>query len=330
MGYSCQLARFHYWSERTSGDCITERMLNASPNRGAVAVFASSGTEYLSTNEVMNEKVFEAFFEDPTPDGPPEDYVWARWSLGGNIAKAIVKYVTVGRTSSQARTFCFFGDPLMHLEMSPPTVRVTVACEPKLNGDYLEATGDDPVELVADIIDEVEIDPATIEVAESDVGVIDPAGYQVRAMMDTTAQQSRWYRVTYTAPIRRAVYDLTISATDANGRTTTFVLHVAEGAEISIRDVANHPNPFTDRTKIIYLLSQSGARVRVSVYTVGGRLIRVFEDAPNSLSYNELEWDGTDAQGDRVANGVYLYVIEATGDSGDTTVTPVGRMLKAR
>jgi len=214
--------------------------------------------------------------------------------------------------------------------MSPPTVRVTVAGEPKLSGDYLEATGDDPVEFVADIIDEVEIDPSTIEVAETDVGVIDPGDYLVRAMVDTTAQQSRWYRVTYTAPIRHAVYDLTISATDVNGQRTTFVLHVAEGAEITIRDVANHPNPFTDSTRIIYLLSQSGARVRVSVYTVGGRLIRVFDDAPNSLSYNELEWDGTDAQGDEVANGVYLYVIEARGDGGDTAATPVGRMLKAR
>lgn len=330
MGYSCQLARFHYWSERTSGDCITELMLNNSPTRGAAAVFASTGMEYLSTNELMNEKVFEAFFQDPTPAGPPEQYFWPRWSLGGMLAKAIVKYVTGGRPSSPARTFVLLGDPFMHIEMSPPTIRVKIDGVTRQSGDYLEATGDSLVVMVADIIDEVEIDPTRIRVVETDIGTIDPADYELLAMVDAVAEQSRWYRVTYRAPIRHAAYDLRISASDVNGQTTTFVLHVAEGQKIVIRDVANHPNPFTDRTTIIYLLSQSRSEVRVSIYTVGGRLIRVFEDAPNALSYNALEWDGRDAEGDEVANGVYLYVIEAEADDGSKATTSVGRMLKVK
>ena len=329
MGYSCQLARFHYWSEHTSGDCIAERMLNVSPSRGAVATFASSGTEYLSSNEVFNEKVFEAFFSDPTPAGPPEEYFWPRWSLGGILAKATVKYVTTGRPTSPARTFFLLGDPLMRLEMSPPTVRVTVDGAPKESGDYLEESGGVPVQIVADIIDEVEIDPATIEIVETDVGTVDPTDYVVAAVGDTAGETSRWYRVTYSTPVRAWSYDIRISAKDMNGQETTFVLHVTEGGEIVIRDVANHPNPFTARTTIIYLLNQSGARVRVSIYTIAGRLIRVFDDAPNSLNYNELEWDGEDAQGDEVANGVYLYVIEAETDGSDAK-TDVGRMLKVK
>jgi hypothetical protein len=330
MGYSCQLARFHYWAEHISGDCITERMLNNSSTRGAVAVFASTGIEYLSSNEIMNEKVFEAFFQDPTPEGPPEEYFWPRWSLGGMLAKAVVKYQTVGRPSSPARTFVLLGDPLMRVDMSPPTVRVTVDGVARQSGDYLEATGGEEAVIVADIIDEVEIDPATIEVVETDVGTVDPADYEVRAIVDSLAEQSRWYRVTYRAPIRYAAYDIRIAATDVNGQTTTFVLRVAEGQEIVIRDVANHPNPFTDRTTIIYLLSQSGSGVRVSIYTVGGRLIRIFEDAPSELSYNALDWDGRDAEGDEVANGVYLYVIEAEASDGSKATTSVGRMLKAK
>lgn len=330
MGYSCQIGWFHYWSEGVTGDCIVEQMLLASSTRGASAVFASTGTEYLSTNEVMNRKVFEAFFQDPTPQGPPEQYYWPRWSLGGLLAKTIVKYVTGGRPSSPARTFCLLGDPLMRVEMSPPRFQVTVDGAPKLSGDYLLATGDVEVEIVANVIDEVEIDPATIAIVETDVGTIDPSEYTVRAMVDTLSQLSRWYRITYRAPIRHAAYDIRMSARDLNGQQTTFVLRVAEGARIEIRDVANHPNPFSASTKIIYLLSQSGSRVRVSVYTVGGRLIRDFKDAPNALSYNELEWDGRDAQGDEIANGVYLYVIEAEGDDGSKAVTPVGRMLKVR
>jgi flagellar hook assembly protein FlgD len=55
----------------------------------------------------------------------------------------------------------------------------------------------------------------------------------------------------------------------------------------------------------------------------------VFDDAPNALSYNALEWDGRDAEGDDVANGVYLYVIEAETDDAKAT-TSVGRMLRAK
>lgn len=328
MGYSCQLAWFHTWSERLTGDCITERMLKNSSTRGAVAVFASTGIEYLSTNEIMNEKVFEAFFQDPTPEGPPEQYFWPRWSLGSMLAKAVVKYVTGARPSSPARTFVLLGDPLMHIEMSPPTVRVTVDGQTKQNGDYLRPTGDDEVTIVADIIDEVEIDPTTIAVVETDVGTIDPADYDLQTVVDAPAEQSRWYRVTYHAPVRQAVYDLRISASDVNGQRTTFVLHVAD--KIVVRDVANHPNPFTSKTTIIYLLSKDASEVRVSLYTVGGRLIRVFKDAPRAVNYNELEWDGRDAEGDEVANGVYLYVIDAEGDDDTKATTFVGRMLKVK
>ena len=107
-------------------------------------------------------------------------------------------------------------------------------------------------------------------------------------------------------------------------------LHVAEGDRILIRDVANHPNPFDRTTSIIYLLNQSGAEVDVKIYTVGGRLIEVFEDAPNDLNYNALVWDGMDRDGDTVANGVYLFTIEARGEDGTSAMTPVGRMVKMR
>ncbi len=201
---------------------------------------------------------------------------------------------------------------------------------PYVSGDYLEVVGDDPITIVADIIDEVEIAPASIVLEESDIGAIAPELFTVEAITDSAGQQSRWYRVTYTTMVRDWSYDIKLRATDANGVTSRFVLHIAEGSRILIRDVANHPNPFDHTTRIIYLLNQSGADVRISIYTVGGRRIRVLENAPGDLNYNEIEWDGTDDEGDRVANGLYLYVIEVRGEDDTNATSDVGRMVKMR
>ena len=94
--------------------------------------------------------------------------------------------------------------------------------------------------------------------------------------------------------------------------------------------VINYPNPFHSTTRIIYTLNQSGADVSIDIYTVGGRLIRTIDYAPGDLNYNEVEWDGVDADGDLVANGLYLYVVEARGEDGTTATSNVGRMVVAR
>ncbi len=330
FGFACSIAKFFDYREASRGDCLPEQMMHLGEERGAVAAFASTGLEYLTPNITYNKKIMEALFTDETPPGSPDEYFWPRWSLGGILGKAAVKYVTSVGSGVAARRFVLLGDPLLHIETSPPAIQVTVNGAPYVSGDYYEAEGEETITLVADIIDEVEIDPTSIRVEESDVGVIDPSLYTVEAVTDTAGEQSRWYRVTYVTTVREAIYEIKLRATDVNGATTRFALNVAGGSRILIRDVANHPNPFSSTTRIIYLLNQSGADVRISIYTVGGRRIRVLENAPGNLNYNEIEWDGTDDEGDRVANGVYLYVIEARGDDGTTVTSDVGRMVRMR
>ena len=330
FGFACSIAQYFDYREGTGYECLPEQMLHLGPDKGAVACFASTGLEYLTPNITYNKKIMEAMFTDTTPPGSPDEYFWPRWSLGGILGKAAVKYVTSTGSGIAARRFVLLGDPLLHIETSPPSIQLTVDGVPYVSGDYLEVVGDDPITIVADIIDEVEIAPASIVLEESDIGAIAPELYTVEAITDTAGQQSRWYRVTYTTMVRDWSYDIKLRATDANGVTSRFVLHIAEGSRILIRDVANHPNPFDHTTRIIYLLNQSGADVRISIYTVGGRRIRVLENAPGDLNYNEIEWDGTDDEGDRVANGLYLYVIEVRGEDDTNATSDVGRMVKMR
>ncbi len=336
LGFSCELSRFTDTKEGTSVDSVTEQMLLRSSGQGAVGTFACTSVAYLGPNALYNEKVFEAFFLDPTPEGSPDENPWPRWSLGAMVTKGTVKVIAEGTSSTPERTYIFFGDPISHVEMSPPSLRVTVDGEPYFTDDYYQAGPLEPtVLIIADLIDEVEIDPASIGVAESDLGPVDPEDYTVEAVSDTTAEQSRWYRLTYETTIRNWTYDIRITATDVNGQKTTFVLHVVEeGNAIRLERVANHPNPFAERTSIIYNLNQVAENVRISIYTVGGRLIKTFRDASRNANYNAVEWDGRDDQGDTVANGLYLYVIEVEGEDlgdGPSRVTSdVGRMAKIR
>jgi hypothetical protein len=193
----------------------------------------------------------------------------------------------------------------------------------------MEASDGAPMTFIADIIDEVEIDPASIVVEDID-GVVDAGLYTVEAVGDTLGELGRWYRLTYETTIVLESYDIKISATDANGQTGVFVVHVVGQEKITLEEVINYPNPFHSTTRIIYSLNQSGADVRIDIYTVGGRLIKTIDYAPGDLNYNEVEWDGVDGDGDLVANGLYLYVVEARGEDGTKATSNVGRMVVAR
>lgn len=83
---------------------------------------------------------------------------------------------------------------------------------------------------------------------------------------------------------------------------------------------ANYPNPFNPATTLHYDLAGAG-QVRLIVYNVMGQQIRVLVDQPQEAGRYQVEWDATDASGQRVAPGLYLYRLVA----GDQAA--VGKML---
>ncbi len=82
----------------------------------------------------------------------------------------------------------------------------------------------------------------------------------------------------------------------------------------------NYPNPFNPATTLRYNLIEADL-VQLTVYNVLGQQIRVLIDQVQEAGGYQVEWDATDASGQRVAPGLYLYRLEA----GDQTA--VGKML---
>jgi len=70
-----------------------------------------------------------------------------------------------------------------------------------------------------------------------------------------------------------------------------------------------YPNPFNSSTVVRYFLGREG-RVRIIVYNVLGREVRVLEDGKRAPGRYEVEWDGRDGLGRPVGSGVYLVRME--------------------
>jgi hypothetical protein len=92
-------------------------------------------------------------------------------------------------------------------------------------------------------------------------------------------------------------------------------------ASVSLRQ--NHPNPFNPGTHIPFVID-GVQHVSLSIYDTSGRLIRTLVDRKMNPGSHSVEWDGTDADGGRVASGVYFYRLTA----GKRTLTRKALLLK--
>jgi len=76
------------------------------------------------------------------------------------------------------------------------------------------------------------------------------------------------------------------------------------------------PNPFNPLTTIAFDLPQP-ADVKLAVFDITGRLVRVLVDEERQAGSHDVVWNGLNDRGRRVASGVYFCRLEA-GPSADT------------
>ena len=134
---------------------------------------------------------------------------------------------------------------------------------------------------------------------------------------------------------------LKVTVKDVNGNSAQqeFQLVVAEGFDVHV--YGNYPNPFRDQTIFTYFidLNDDLDEFEIRIYTVSGRFIRKVDsdinnplDAPDGgvrrKGYNELIWDGTDKDGNEVANGVYFAVVKASYEG--ETIEKILKVAKLR
>jgi len=112
---------------------------------------------------------------------------------------------------------------------------------------------------------------------------------------------------------------LEILFADGSGNLAATAVEFGVAATIRLERVMNYPNPLRESTDFTFELTQA-AEVRIRIYTVNGRLIRTLEGGTLGAGFNRLFWDGRDGDGDLLANGVYLYRVDAVSGSERTQV----------
>ncbi|MBU1355195.1 MAG: T9SS type A sorting domain-containing protein [Candidatus Edwardsbacteria bacterium] len=93
------------------------------------------------------------------------------------------------------------------------------------------------------------------------------------------------------------------------------------GQRTAIRLNQNYPNPFNKATVISYQATGDGP-VKLAVYNIAGQLVKTLtppnpplEGRDKREGSGSVTWDGRDDNGRAVANGVYIYKLNAGGKS---------------
>ena len=79
----------------------------------------------------------------------------------------------------------------------------------------------------------------------------------------------------------------------------------------------NYPNPLNPVATVEYGVPEDGTRVRLRVFDITGRAVKVLVDAARPAGVHVVRWDGCGNDGRRVASGVYLRAVEV----GEYSVT---------
>ncbi len=76
----------------------------------------------------------------------------------------------------------------------------------------------------------------------------------------------------------------------------------------------NTPNPFVKTTNISYQIQKS-CKVFLKIYDIAGQLINTLVDEHQNSGFHTARWDGRDAGGREVSNGIYFIELKSDNES---------------
>ena len=213
--------------------------------------------------------------------------------VGSNVTAQL------GPASVSFATVTTAGDSWLEVAESGPSLPAGVQIVPSDPAVYYDVTTaaeyQGPVQIC------ISYDPATVQGPESALRLWH---------YDTTAMPEAWVDITTSVDeLNNVICGSTLSLSPfvvVEGSVTD----AGEAPRTPHRLFANVPNPFNPSTTIRYELGASGP-VRLDVLDVSGRLVCTLVNQRVEAGQHEIQWNGQDAKGQRVASGVYVYRLEA-------------------
>ncbi len=155
---------------------------------------------------------------------------------------------------------------------------------------------------------------------------IDLSGYFVGDLDAGSKSGKVTYKFTNMEP---GEYKIKIKAWDVFNNPTIVEEYftVTNSSNLLLQDVYNYPNPFAEKTTFTFQHNfSSPVDVAIYIYTVAGRMIKKIEEFSVTDKFVRIPWDGADADGDRIANGTYLYKLIVKPTNGDEGKMAIGKL----
>jgi PKD repeat protein len=107
-------------------------------------------------------------------------------------------------------------------------------------------------------------------------------------------------------------YDVTITGDLVGGGSFegTVSVHVVNNGSFN---ASVSPNPLNPKAMLTFATSKEGM-VKVQMFDVQGRLIRTLLDESRAAGYHDVEIDGHDANGNKLASGIYYISVQSSVD----------------
>lgn len=134
-------------------------------------------------------------------------------------------------------------------------------------------------------------------------------------------------RVTYKlSDLDEGSHTFTLRAWDNfnNSSEETISFIVGSGDKFILRNIYNYPNPFLNSTTFTGEMNRPDEPIEISlvIYSLNGTIIKSLKFSTFCTGYvlPPVEWDGTDDGGNRIARGMYPYIVRVRTDEGETAV----------
>ncbi len=188
-------------------------------------------------------------------------------------------------------------------------------------------TNENPV-LLAEVTDEHGVNTTGSGIGHELVAVLDGNTQDVRLLNDYYIPKLNSYQSGYIKyPFHKlsdGKHSIMVRVWDVYNNSSKATIHfqVVSSSSISIEELFNYPNPVGDQTTFSFQHNQSeeDLQVQLEVYDMQGRLVNVLKDRILAGGYhsNNIRWDVTDAQGNALSKGMYLYRLLLKTNSGKT------------
>ena len=125
-----------------------------------------------------------------------------------------------------------------------------------------------------------------------------------------TASPDSGVRVLFRPDLPPGRHQLRVRLFSGDREVGSETLDIVVAEELALANVLVHPHPVRDRAAFTYVLSHE-AEVKIELFSLSGRRVVRLGPQRQEPGFRQLEWDGRDSGGGLVANGTYLYLIEA-------------------